>query len=149
MRTIVGPTIGLLIALLLPASVSASTRLLLFDDIGFAEATFAWDKRSQDGVAVSAVVDLGVCMDEQCHGTYSTAALADFERSGRSVYYVGAGAGGTRVACGETGGFLSSSRFEESCRILVEPVIECVAWVAPDDCGRAVTRYRVYLVIDD
>ncbi len=141
--------VSLLISLLLPSTAMASTEVLLFDDIGPAEATFAWDNLPDRKVAIAISVERGACMDGECYDDYSTGALAGFERSERNVYYVGDGSGKIRVLCGRTGGIFSLARFGDACRIRLEPEHECVAWFLADDCGRVVTRHRVYLTIDE
>jgi hypothetical protein len=138
----------LVVVLLVPATCLASTRILLFEDIGPGEAVFSWNKVSGGQVALSAVVYNEHCWDQYCWDYRSTRALAGFKRDGRNVYHVGSG-GDASVPCGKTRGFFRGPRFDPACRISVEPERVCLAWYGDNDCVLAVTKFRAYLTIDD
>jgi hypothetical protein len=143
--------VALLLAFLASSTASASTKLLLLEDIGTEEARFSWDGVYGGEVALSAIVDRPNCWDEavadQCYDFHSTGALKGFKRQSRDVYYVGNG-DAAPVLCGKAPGFFERPRFYDTCRVSVEPERVCEAWYTADDCVRSVTRYRVYLSID-
>ena len=77
-----------------------------------------------------------------------TGALPGFEAQSRDVYYVGQG-DRAPILCGRTRGILDGPRFYDACRVSVEPERVCEVWYTADDCAQSVTRYRVYLSIDE
>ena len=138
--------LALWLALLIPSTSTASTRLLLLDDIGSEAADFSWNQVYGGGVEFSA--DHPVCWGEDCYGFHSTGTLEGFRLESRDVYYVGNG-DQAPILCGRTRGFLDGPRFYDACRVSVEPELVCEAWYADRDCVHAVTRYRVYLSIEE
>ena len=138
--------LALLLALLVPTTSSASTKLLLLEDIGSEEADFSWNEVYGGGVGFSA--DHPICWGEECYGFHSTGTLAGFKLESRDVYYVGNG-DETPILCGRTRGFFDHTRFYDACRVTIEPERVCQAWYAADDCVQSVTKYRVYLSIDE
>jgi hypothetical protein len=140
--------VALLLALLIPSTSLASTKVLLLEDVGSEKAHFSWNKASGGQVAFSATVDRPICLDEDCFDYHSTGALKGFKREARDVYYVGDGSRAP-ILCGQTHGLFTRPRFNSACRIGVEPELVCEAWYAGTDCIRAVTKYRVYLTIDE
>ncbi len=140
--------VAMLLALMVPAASFAATKVLLFEDIGSESAYFAWNKASGNRAALSATVNHWPCSVEDCYDYRSTGALKGFERAGREVFYIGP-AGETPILCGRTYGLFTRSQFLPTCRISVETAHVCESWYTADDCAHAVTRYRVYLVIDE
>jgi len=141
-------SVVLLLALLVPSTSLASTKLLLLDDIGSADAEFSWNKAYGGRVAFSASLNHPPCWAEECYGFHSTSALNGFKRESRDVYYVGDG-DVAPVLCGKTHGFFDRPRFYDTCRVSVEPERVCQAWYSAGDCVQSVTKYRVYLSIDE
>jgi len=138
----------LLLTLLVPSISAASTKLLLLDDIGSEEADFSWNKVYGGRVAFSATLNHPICWGEECYGFHSTSALEGFKRESRDVYYVGNG-DETPILCGKTHGFFDRPRFYDACRVSIEPERVCQAWYSANDCVHSVTKYRVYLSIDE
>ena len=135
----------LLLGFMVPSVTLASTRILLLDDIGTGEATFAFVKHHQDGVDLTARVTQA-CWDPDCkpYLYYSTGLLKEFSRKNRAVYYNG---GGVPVSCGDTHGVFQRSKVLPACHVSVTPELVCTAWYKDGDCAGTTTKHRVYMSI--
>ena len=135
----------LMLGLVVPSMSLAATKILLLDDIGSGDATFAFEKDRQGGVTLTARVN-NPCWDPDCkqYLYYTTGLLKEFSSQDRAVYYNG---GGAPVSCGVTQGILQGSQILPTCQVIVSPELVCSVWYNENDCARTATKYRVYMTI--
>lgn len=167
--------IVLMLGFLVPSAAMASSKILLLDDIGASEATFAFVENGKGGVSLTAKVR-NKCWDQDCepYRYQSTGVLKNFSLKNDQVYYNG---GGTPVLCGETQGIFQSSKILPACQVTVSspkvqmytgdpgrtnvvkpvknksdapvlaPEVVCTVWYGENDCAETTTKYRVYMTI--
>ncbi len=138
-------TMLLMLSFVVPSGALASTKILLLDDIGAGEATFAFEKDNKGSLTLTARV-VQPCWDQDCEPYlyHSRSLLKEFSRQDGEVFYKD---GGFSIPCGNTHGIFQRSRIVPTCQTFVSPELVCAVWYKENDCSGTTTKYRVYMNI--